>query len=360
MSVRTPNVARCRKLIRLAIEAFEVDLSGLTVLTEAANGAFVTTPLTAALAGAARVYAVARDSRYGSAAEVTELTLGLADHWDIPSDRIEILRSRADPRITEADLITNLGFVRPLDRPFLERLGPTAAITLMFETWEHRDADVDLAGCRELGIPVLGTNEEDPRLQTFRYLPALAAKLLFEINVEVFGAHLVLVSSGKFAREIGNGLSSMGARLHVFAPPLPRRLAEFERALADADAVIVADHPGSGPILGGAAAYAPSDLLELNAGIGLVHVSGDVDPDDVAAAGLPLAPEHIAPVGHMSVTTDYVGPRPIIDLHAAGLKVGEALTRARHRGLEGREAEESVLAGLPLSQGFPEHSGVGA
>jgi hypothetical protein len=33
----------------------------------------------------------------------------------------------------------------------------------------------------------------------------------------------------------------------------------------------------------------------------------------------------------MKVATDYVGPRPVIDLHAAGLKVGEELVRAMRK-----------------------------
>jgi hypothetical protein len=386
--VGAPDVHRCARLIRAAIEAFGLDLGGLTVLTEAASGPFVLTPLIAALAGAEKVRALTRDSRYATSREVEELTAGLAERWGV-GDRIEVLTSRDDPRIAESDVVTNLGFVRPLDRAMLARLGPTAAIALMFETWERRDTDIDLACCRELGIPVLGTNEDDPRLRTFEYLPLIAAKLLLDLEVEVHGSRLVLVAGGKFAHAIEGGLARMGATVETFAPSLSgrpggfakegeeqeeeekekRKVAPtdssrrpatsspqrggFEEAIAAADAIIVADHPGSGPILGPGAGQTAADLLEWNPGIVLVHISGDVDAADLAGAGLRHAPERIAPPGHMSVTAGYLGPKPVIDLHTAGLAVGAALARARRRGLDGPRAEESAVAELPLAQGFP-------
>jgi len=353
-----PDADRRLRLIRRAIEAFELDLGGLAVLTEAASGPFVTTPLIAALAGADRVRALTRDSRYATAREVEELTVGLAERWKV-ADRIEVLTSREDPAIAESDVVTNLGFVRPLDREMLQRLGPAAAIALMFEPWESRDADVDLACCRELEIPVLGTNEDDPRLRTFEYLPLIAARLLFDLEVEVSGSRLVLVAKGKFAGALEGGLTGMGATVEAFAPPLAPQPGGFEEAVAAADAIIVADHPGSGPILGPGAGQTATGLLAWNPGIVLAHISGDVDAAELAAAGLRHAPARIAPPGHMSVTAGWLGPRPVIDLHTAGLAVGAALSRARRGGLEGRRAEESVLASLSFAQGFPTSGGTG-
>jgi hypothetical protein len=55
-------------LMRHAILQCDLDLSRVTVLTEAATGAYSVTPVLAALAGAQTVFAYARDSRHGSAA----------------------------------------------------------------------------------------------------------------------------------------------------------------------------------------------------------------------------------------------------------------------------------------------------
>ena len=51
-------------------ETFRLDLTQLVVYTEAASGTYLHTPILAACAGAERVYALARDSSYGSAADV--------------------------------------------------------------------------------------------------------------------------------------------------------------------------------------------------------------------------------------------------------------------------------------------------
>ncbi len=355
MAVPELNIDRCAKLVERAIRDFELDLDGLSVLTEAASGPFVFTPLVAALAGARTVRALTRDSHYGSALEVTTLTNELAARWGV-ADRVEVLVSRDDPGIGESDVVTNLGFVRPLDRSFLERLGGSSAVALMFEPWEHRDADIDLAACRELDIPVLGTNEDDPRLRTFGYLPGIAAKLLLELGIEVFGSRVLLVSGGRFAAEIAEGLARMGADVEPFPPPLPPGDAIFAAAVSRADAMIVADHPASAPVLGADAAYTSRDLLRMNPGLGFAHIAGAVDAGEIADSGIARAPERIAAAGSMSVTAGYLGPKPVIDLHAAGLRVGAALSQARRGGLDAAQAESSVSASLSLARGFDRNS----
>ena len=49
------------------VEALGLNLQGKTVLTEAASGAYVVTPLLAAIAGA-KVYAFTRTTKYGTTA----------------------------------------------------------------------------------------------------------------------------------------------------------------------------------------------------------------------------------------------------------------------------------------------------
>ncbi|MCX7669243.1 MAG: hypothetical protein N2439_04145, partial [Anaerolineae bacterium] len=71
--------ARVVGLIRRTITFFELDLSGLVVLTEAASGPYVVTPIIAALAGAARVIALTATSRYGSVEAVIAQTRALAE-----------------------------------------------------------------------------------------------------------------------------------------------------------------------------------------------------------------------------------------------------------------------------------------
>ena len=59
------NPLRTVSVIDRMIDSLQLDLKGLTVLTEAASGAYAWTPLIAARAGAAHVIAMARDSAWG-------------------------------------------------------------------------------------------------------------------------------------------------------------------------------------------------------------------------------------------------------------------------------------------------------
>src|SRR5690606_6761532 len=73
------NPRRLVQLMREAVERCALDLRDATVLTEAATGAYVVTPVLAAMAGARRVIAVTRSSRYGSVEQVQRETVALAD-----------------------------------------------------------------------------------------------------------------------------------------------------------------------------------------------------------------------------------------------------------------------------------------
>ena len=65
--------------MRRAIAATGLDLSALTVLTEAASGAYGVTAVIAAMAGAKQVHAFVRPSPYGSVWEVNDWTSQLAN-----------------------------------------------------------------------------------------------------------------------------------------------------------------------------------------------------------------------------------------------------------------------------------------
>jgi hypothetical protein len=68
------SVIRVVTLLRRAIAATGVDLSAVTVLTEAASEACGVTAVIAAMAGARQVHAFTRPSRYGSVSEVSDWT----------------------------------------------------------------------------------------------------------------------------------------------------------------------------------------------------------------------------------------------------------------------------------------------
>src|SRR5438034_835557 len=259
------NLLRCRKLIDNAISRFELDLSSWVVLTEAATRCFMLTPLIAALAGAKRVYALTRDSPHGSAELVRDETMALARRWGV-ANQIEVLFDRTDPRIEEADIVTNLGFVRPLDAAFLARLKSTAVIPLMWETWEYRAEDLDLSECRSLGIPVLGTNEHHAELAIFGYVGQVALKLLLESDIEVYGSHLVVLGSGEFAEVVTGRLRAAGAVVVEIDSREEGGLlsSKAQQELRQADALVVVEHHTARMLIGKHGELEAADLYDLN------------------------------------------------------------------------------------------------
>lgn len=345
------NLPRCARLAYEAVQTFGLDLAGRVVLTEAATGYYALTAPLAALGGSERVYCLTRDSRYASAGEAVARTRALAEAFG-RNDSITVLSSRDDPRIGEADIVMNLGFVRPLEAAFLRRIKRTAVIPLMFETWEWRPEDVDLSACRELGIPVAGTNEHHSVLQTIEYVGTLAVKLLLELQVEITRSRILVMGEGRFAGVVGKRLRGLGADVLALGEKDPSASDDIRKALKSLDAMVVAAHESSVPIIAEGGLISAERMRAINPSVVVSHISGRVDQGTLDAAGVRYNPPHLAAPRRMSVATDYLGPRPLIELHAAGLRVGQELLRAVDDGFRGIQAVGVAAARNPLVQSF--------
>lgn len=121
------NTLRMVRLMREAIARVKLDLSGMVIVTEAATGAYAVTPVIAALAGAHRVYAMARSSKYGAFQEVVEQTQSLAELAGV-QESIEVVNRITKRMIGQADIITNSGHVRPIDARKIGWMKSTAVI----------------------------------------------------------------------------------------------------------------------------------------------------------------------------------------------------------------------------------------
>lgn len=350
--IRSPY--RARRLIDEAIGRFELDLTGLVVLTEAASGNYIFTALIAALSGAKQIIGVTKHSRYASVEQVTKVTFLLAECWGV-THAVEICTSLTPDIIGRADIVTNLGFVRPINKEFISDMKETAVVPLMFETWEYRGEDLDLLECRRKGIAVLGTNERAEELEIFGYVGYLAMKLAFELDIEVFKSKVIVVGGGYFGENTVNAFTNAGAKV------VNVRLGERDtlsskkakKELADCDLIVFVEHESRDLILGEGGQLGVPEMLRINPGISIVHIAGGVDRKAIEQAQIPCRPAQLASPGYMSVTTDYLGPKPVIDLHTAGLKVGELMARARLRGLSREQAEGEALQN-PICQGFSE------
>jgi len=317
-------------LMRGAIERCRLDLSGRVVLTEAASGAWVVTPVMAAMAGAVRVRALTRTTGYGAAEDVRNSTLELAGRVGV-RDRVEVITAKTPEVVAAADVVTNSGHVRPIDATMIAWMKPSAVVSLMYEAWELRPGDVDLDACRRKGIAVGATNERHPAVDVFSYLGVMAIKLATDAAVGVHGSRVLVLCDNAFGPFIARGLAGAGAVVDV-RPHL--------RAVDDGagyDVVLVALRPRVELVLSRADAVT---IAERWPGTVVVQFWGDVDRSALRAADLPVWPPDPPPPGHMGILPSAVGPDPVVRLQAGGLKVGEVLSASR----PGDEAREFVQA----------------
>ncbi|RJR41445.1 MAG: hypothetical protein C4576_17800 [Desulfobacteraceae bacterium] len=322
-------IDRIGRIIFETIERLELDLRGLVIVTEAASGPFVVTPIIAATAGAARVVALTRTSSWATSAAVVAGTRALAKSLAV-GGRIEITTRRRPSLFQQADIVTNLGFVRPIDASMISLLPRGAVVALMCESWEFRPGDVDLVACRQAGISVCGVNEEHPSVDVFGYSATLAAKLLLEAGIEVRGSRVAILGGDKFAPVIARGLRQMGA-----CASIARAFEEFEdTALVRCDALMVADYLAEGIVLGDGTGRPTSGLMRLDPSATIVQFAGRIDFAALKRTGHRVFPGKVLGSHRMLHTLAYLGPRPVVELHTAGLKSAEInlrCNRTSHR-----------------------------
>ena len=337
------HLARLERLCRRAVRVMSLDLSGMRVLTEAATGAFAATAALAAFAGATEVVAVSRSSRWGPADKAFGEVAALAQRLGGLS-KITFKTGAANDFASGCDLVTNLGFVRPIDRALVQALSPHAAVALMWEPWEFRAGDIDILAIDDFGVPVIATNEGHPEVRTFDYLGPTVGRLLLDAGIEISHSQIVVIGSDPFGDAVAGWLTRAGAVVE-------RRGSEAWQSVVQADpapdAVVIVEHRHHRPIVTSSDA-AVLDRLAL-AGSPIVRLCGVIDTAAVRAHGVALLPNIEAAPGVMAVTTAYAGCRPVVDLHAAGLKAASIVVKARR---DGASAQQAIAAAVASGYGF--------
>lgn len=323
------NPYRVRRLMEKTIKGLKLDLTGMTVLTEAASGNYVVTSIMAALANARQVFAVAADSIYGEAKDVEKFTLEFSEFCGV-RNQLAILTEKLPEAIGQADVVTNLGFVRPIDVSFVATMKDTAVIPLMCEAWEFRPGDVNLEACRERGIPVMATNEHYPGGDIFSFSGNLCIKMLLEMEIEVRDCKVVIVSTDKFGEVIEEALMAMGSEVYLVRELRTKTSRSF---LRKADAVVIADYRSAETFIGSEGHIRAEDFFEMSPGISVVQFAGKVNVKELENLGIPYFPRHEVGSHRMGLTFGDLGPKAVVSLHGAGLKVGEILARNRLKGL---------------------------
>lgn len=304
-------------LMRERITATSLDLTGLTVLTEAATGAYATTPVIAALAGAEQVWAFTRSSRHGTAAEVAAETMRLA-HAAGVRDRLAVIEALPEDLLGTVDIVTNSGHLRPIDAGMIRHLPDRAVIGLMFEGWEFRGEDIDLEACRRRGIPIVAVNERHPAVGVFPFLGPLSVRLLRDAGLPVAGQRIAVLCDNPFAPFLAEGLAAAGAQAEMFAHAGSVPVGPW-------DAVLMSLRPDddrlrlSGDDIAHLARVAPRATL--------AQFWGDIDRAELLRLGVPVWPPEPPRHGHMAILLGALGPEPIVRLQAGGLRAAELVCR---------------------------------
>lgn len=308
---------RLAALVRDAVAESSLDLTGRTVVTEAATGAYVVTPVIAALAGADRVIAVTRPTRHGSVADVRAATDELAGLLGV-SGVVEVVDALTAEHLGAADVVTNSGHVRPIDAHMAAQLRTSAVVPLMYESWElaARAADVDIVALAGRGIAFAGTNERHPHVDVFSYLGMMATFQLAEAGVAVYRSRIGLVCDNEFAPYIVRGLAGAGADVVVAATL--QELPATDRF----DAVVVSRTPQDTDVLDATDAR---EVARRWPGAPVLQYWGDIDRAALADAGVGVWPTQAPPRGHMGVLPSAIGPEAIVRLQCGGLKVAQVL-----------------------------------
>lgn len=342
---------RCLRLLREYVAGFELNLGELTVLTEAATGFYKYTPIMCALAGARKVYAVAADNAWGKADQVKNETLSLSRKLNL-RDRIEVVKEKTPEIVGLCDIVTNSGAVRPIDAPTVAGMKPTCVVPLMWETWEFRPWELDLDACRRKGILVMGTDESR---MDWRYTSYIIWKLLNECFIEGHHCRIMIIASGRIGLSHARLMRDNGVtfRWLCFDDEVSE---EFENViissedknellafLSTCDALVLDERLHEGQLIGNGGLFTSEELNEANPGLVLIYRDGKIDYQSIKDEGVYIYPDRLPRKKSATVYSYYLGPRPVFELYAAGLKVGEVMARNRIKGKTIREAARDAI-----------------
>mgnify|MGYP003963923875 CR=1 FL=1 len=313
-----------------SVNRFNLNLQGKNVLTEAATGNFVVTPIIAAVAGAT-VHAFTKDSKYGDICEVKKQTMNLARELQV-SDKIDVITNLDELELQNINIVTNSGFLRPINKELINKLSSKCVIPLMWEPWEYREKELDLEACRRKGIKVYGTNENDPKLKTVEYLGPIAKALLNEHNIIPRRGKILIAGSNKFVIPVEKYLNNHFYDVQTYTNYKNRIDANSIKSYST---IVLIEHERNDLIIGDNDALI--NLESINKNTFVLHIAGNVN---LEGGEFDFIPEQPAPFGHMSYTTDYLDNTAVIDLNVAGLKVAEGMLRANSLCLEGEEYKD--------------------
>lgn len=343
-------IKRCLAFIEGSIKKFDLDLSDYIVYTELGSRNYAYTPVIAAMAGAKKVYAITKDSIYGTIFENKQDLKQICRNLEGMQDKITVDTKKIKNHLHEADILTNTGFVRPIDKKMIDYLQKTCVIPLMYESWESRAGkDIDLDRCREKGILVCGTNEDCKPMDMMRYSGFLLSKMMFTCGFGVHKDSILLIGSGRIASNLNNFLLRNSIKFDHFSLGY---LSRNKLDLSNYDAIVTAEHYDNIELIGKDGLIKVEDIKKSAPLCQILHICGNVDANAIRDQEISIYPRLPSEFGSMSFTADFIGPKATLELIVAGLKVGQLMATNRKKNNLSCEKAINVLRREPLVECF--------
>jgi hypothetical protein len=311
ISIQKDNIQKIKLLIDQSIRKLSLNLGGFNVCTEAGSSYYLLTPIISAIAGAKTTFAIIKNSNYGKKEEIANSLSEIAKMFKV-NDKIEIIFGNSLNVVKECDIITNLGFVRPINQQFINYIKKDAVVSLMCESWEARPEDIDIKYCIKKKIAVIGVNEDHADIRIMDYISDLAIMK----KDEYFLKKIAVFGSCKFSEKI--------LQHHKWDRYY---LTEFENLIEnidDYDGVLLSHHS-----IENREYFNKLELTRINRRIKFIQISGGlISYTHANKMGFNVYPPKLVKAGYMGWTLIELGPKPLIDLHTAGLRVGEIVKRS--------------------------------
>ncbi len=314
-SVHSRNIAN----IKRKIGDLNLDLSGETVLTELGSNNYFYTPVIAALAGAEKVFVWTRSNVHFNVDQNAEEFMSVMSELNL-TERIALrVDARPETDISSSTIITNSGFIRPIDDEFLSLCSDDVVIPLMYEAWELRATDVDIEAATSYGIKVAGTFENHQNVSVFDGVGPLAIKLSLEAGHEVYNNNIIVYSNDHFGEVTSESFRKFGATSVL------QTISEEEvfKNLPNTDFIYLCNYHEKRTY--GIELLNLMKLKEVNPNIGLVHLYGALNFKIFEEAAISVYPKKQGKSMIMSETLAYLGPQLLISLVVAGFKVGSLM-----------------------------------
>lgn len=311
--------------IKEYIRTLDLNLHGYSILTEVGSGLYNYMPVIPILAGAKKVMAWTQDSSYGRASDIIRSCSNILDGLDI-NNNIEFYKDGINvEHLKCADMITNSGFLRPLNEEKLKYSKNSVVIPLMYESWELRNEDIDIDYCKKRDIKVAGTNESYKDLKVFQHIGYLAVKMAFEAGYEVFGNRIVVWSDDNFGEEVYNTFSKLNPQSVV-------KTTDFnflKKHIKEVDFIFLCDYKETRSYNDNTF-FNFSRLKKLNNSFGVIHMYGEINNIKMKNQNISLYPDKLGESKKMTFTLSHLGINSFVALMSGGFKVGEFLLKGIH------------------------------